>query len=325
MNAPAVLPDSAQIEQRKAEVIRLWGDWTAHNIHLKDEIYTIGPDREADKLKRIVQIVSDLSSKPIERLRVLDLGALEGGYAVELARRGAQVVAIEGRRANLEKILFVKDVLGLQNLQAVQDDVRNLQKLNLGSFDVILCLGLLYHLDFDGVLSLCRQIFDSCDRMAIFDTYVGIGNLQRFEANGKEYWGRVVREHLPQSSMEERLADKWASLDNTESLWITRNSLYNLLGDLGFTSAYECHFPTEVDKLADRLTFVAIKGTPQRLLAMPRTNEDPMGRLPKYSTTKISHKQRLLPIMQERATNLVPISWRRSLKGLMRRKDAKSR
>ncbi|MBV9359199.1 MAG: SAM-dependent methyltransferase, partial [Chloroflexi bacterium] len=85
--------DSKQIEQRKAEVVQQWGDWTAHNIHLGDDIYTMGGDFEADKLRRIVQIVADLGGKSIERLRILDLGCLEGGYAIEFARRGAAVVA----------------------------------------------------------------------------------------------------------------------------------------------------------------------------------------------------------------------------------------
>lgn len=312
--------DAAEIERRKAEVVRLWGNWTAHNIHLGNDVYTLGPDSEADKLRRIVQIVSDLSKRPVEQLRVLDLGSLEGGYAVELARRGAETVAIEGRRANLEKILFTKDVLGLTKLDVIQDDVRNLGNLRLGEFDVILCLGLLYHLDFPGVVSLVRQIAEDCRSLAIFDTYVGVGRLRRFEHGGYEYWGRVVREHLPQSSQDERLADKWASLDNTESVWIARNSFYNLLHDAGFTSAYECNLPTETRKPADRLTVVAVKGQAESLLAMPRTNGQPMGRLPRYPVRQVSPKQQFWPVLQEQATNLVPLAWRRSLKALMRRR-----
>jgi 2-polyprenyl-3-methyl-5-hydroxy-6-metoxy-1,4-benzoquinol methylase len=39
----------------------------------------------------VVQLVADLAHEPIERLRVLDLGAFEGLFAVELARQGATV------------------------------------------------------------------------------------------------------------------------------------------------------------------------------------------------------------------------------------------
>ena len=318
MNAPIAKMDGTEIQRRKDEIIRLWGDWTAHNIHLGDGVYTLGPDRqgEADKLQRIVQIVSDLGGRPIEQ-RVLDLGCLEGGYAVELARRGASVVAIEGRRANLEKALFAKDVLGLVNLEIVQDDVRNLDDTRYGRFDVVLCLGLLYHIDSAHVFSFVHQIAAACRSLAVFDTYVGLGHLKRFEHGGREYWGRVIREHLAQASQEERLASKWASLDNHESVWITRSSLYNLLGDAGFTSAYECNLPIELDKPADRLTFVGIKGQAQPLLAMPRVNEQPMARLPENDRRLPSHKQQFWPVMQERVTNMVPISLRQTIKKLI--------
>ncbi|MFH5927200.1 methyltransferase domain-containing protein [Roseomonas xinghualingensis] len=306
--------DAAEIARRKAETVRLWGEWTAHNIHLAEDIYTIGPDREADKLRRIVQIVSDLAQKPVEHLRILDLGCLEGGYAIELARHGAEVMAIEGRRANLEKVRFVKEVLGLSNLDLLQDDVRNLDPAIHGHFDVVLCLGLLYHLDAPDVFSFVHQIAAGCHGFAIFDTYVGVQNIQRFEYRGREYWGRLIREHLPQSSMEERLKSRWASLDNPNSVWIAHNSLYNLLSDAGFTSAYECNLPTELSKPGDRFTIVAMKGKTQSLLAMPRANRNAMGRLPKDTHRPYSRKQQFWPVAQERLTNLVPLTWRRSIK-----------
>jgi SAM-dependent methyltransferase len=314
MDVGVATMDAAEIARRKTEVARLWGDWTAHNIHLGGDIYTIGPDREADKLRRIVQIVSDLAQKPFEQLRILDLGCLEGGYAIELARRGAAVMAIEGRQANLEKVRFAKDVLGLSNLELVQDDVRNLDPAIHGRFDVVLCLGLLYHLDVPEVFSFVHQIAEGCDGFAIFDTYVGVGSLQRFEYRGHEYWGRVIREHLPQSSKEERLESKWASLDNPNSVWIAHNSLYNLLGDAGFTTAYECNVPVELEKPGDRLTVVAMKGKAQPILAMPRANGSPMGRLPREERRSYSRKQQFWPVTQERLTNLVPLAWRQSIK-----------
>jgi 2-polyprenyl-3-methyl-5-hydroxy-6-metoxy-1,4-benzoquinol methylase len=311
--------DVVGVERRRAEIVRRWGEWTAHNIHLGDGVYTLGPDREADKLRRVVQIVSDLGPGPIERLRVLDLGCLEGGYAVELARRGAEVVAIEAREANLEKARFAKEVLGLAKLELVQDDVRNVSEARYGRFDVILCLGILYHLDSPHVFSFVHRIAEVCRRLAVFDTYVGLSRIQRFEHGGHEYWGRVIREHTERSTEEERIASKWASLDNTTSLWITRSSLYNLLNDVGFSSAYECHLPTELDKPADRLTVIAVKGRAETLLAMPRANDQPMGRLPENDRRPTSRKQQLWPEIQERATNAVPLSWRKSIKAGLRR------
>src|SRR5436190_9533557 len=103
------------IEQQKRDLIARFGRWTAHNIELGCNLYTMHAGIAGDeiKLRRVIQIISDVVGKAFESLRVLDLACLEGLYAVELARRGATVTAIEGREANLAKVQFVKDVLAL--------------------------------------------------------------------------------------------------------------------------------------------------------------------------------------------------------------------
>ncbi|MBI3796935.1 MAG: methyltransferase domain-containing protein, partial [Deltaproteobacteria bacterium] len=91
--------------------------------------------------------MQDFLHQPLHNLRVLDLGCLEGMYALEFAQHGAQVLGIEGRLANIEKARFAKRVLGFSNCDFVQDDVRNLSLAKYGDFDVVLCCGILYHLD----------------------------------------------------------------------------------------------------------------------------------------------------------------------------------
>src|ERR1700722_5752392 len=141
--------DSQTLINKKNEVIQTYGVWNAHNIHLQDDIYTIAPCIVGDevKLRRIVQCVFDLTGGSVEGLRILDLACLEGLFAIEFARHKARCLGIEGREANIEKARFAKDVLSLDSLEFVQDDVRNLSLEKYGEFDVVLCLGLLYHLD----------------------------------------------------------------------------------------------------------------------------------------------------------------------------------
>src|SRR6185369_11348217 len=117
--------DSQTIIDTKNSVITKYGDWTAHNICLQDGIYTIAPHIVGDevKLRRIVQCVFDLAGGSVDGLRILDLACLEGLYSVEFARHQAQCVGIEGREANIAKARFAKQVLGLDNLEFVQDDV----------------------------------------------------------------------------------------------------------------------------------------------------------------------------------------------------------
>lgn len=107
---------------------------------LQDDLYTIqrgvAGGNEA-RVRRVVQLVADLAHGPIERLRVLDLGAFEGLFAVELARQGATVVAIEGREASLEKMRLAKEALELENLELRLEDVRGLDPQRHGAFDVV--------------------------------------------------------------------------------------------------------------------------------------------------------------------------------------------
>lgn len=79
--------------------------------------------------------------------RVLELGALEGGHTLELARAGATVVAIEGRSINYERCLFVKRYFRLENVEFALADLRSVDFTAFGRFDVVLNSGVLYHMD----------------------------------------------------------------------------------------------------------------------------------------------------------------------------------
>src|SRR5689334_6913304 len=98
--------DQEAAKREHAHIIDRYGVWTDHNIQIGADFYTIGPSVCSEKLRRIVQVVSDVAKKPVSELRVLDLACLEGQYAVEFARQGAQVMAIEAREANIEKARF---------------------------------------------------------------------------------------------------------------------------------------------------------------------------------------------------------------------------
>src|ERR1043166_908766 len=154
--------DTQTIIDSKNDVIAKYGNWTAHNVRLQDDVYTIAPKIVGDevKLRRIVQCVFDLTGGSVEGLRILDLACLEGMYAIEFARHKAHAVGIEGREANVEKARFTKRVLQLDNLELFQDEVRNLSVEKYGRFDVVLCLGLLYHLDAPDVFPFIQQLAD---------------------------------------------------------------------------------------------------------------------------------------------------------------------
>jgi 2-polyprenyl-3-methyl-5-hydroxy-6-metoxy-1,4-benzoquinol methylase len=281
--------NAEQIEKEKQEVIKRFGPWTAHCVHLRDNIYTFDHPEMDPRLRRVVQISSDITGKPLEKLRVLDLACLEGHFGIEFALHGSTVVALEGREANLEKARFVKRVLCLDNLELVLDDVRNLNEDRHGFFDVVLCLGILYHLDAPDVMNFVEKISTICKRVAIIDTHISPSDEASYSWNQKLYWGRYAKEHDTKATSAEKLASAWYSLDNTESFQFTRASLCNLLRHVGFTSVYECLNPYEYSNpnwplpaegdghvvMKDRITLVAIKGQNQTLLSSPVTEASP--------------------------------------------------
>jgi 2-polyprenyl-3-methyl-5-hydroxy-6-metoxy-1,4-benzoquinol methylase len=280
--------NSEEILRQKQAVIQRFGEWTAHNIQLGPGLYTINEKIAGNeiKLRRLVQIVSDIVDKPFSELRILDLACLEGLYAIEFARHGAEVVGIEGREANIEKARFVKNVLCLDNLELVQDDVRNLSKEKYGSFDVILCLGILYHLDAPDVFSFLETISAVCRKVALIDTHISQRSERSYTYKGKQYWGSLFIEHDAKSTLKERQQALWGSLDNLTSFWPTRHSLYNLISHVGFTSAYECHIPKGQEE-HDRILIVAAKGRRQELICCPSINTEPMQDLPEDSGRRI--------------------------------------
>lgn len=260
--------DKAQLLARKQGIIARFGAWTADDIRLTEGVSTLdAPPRFVPKLRRALQIVADAAGRPLDQLRVLDLGCLEGLYAVEFALHGAQVVALEGREGNLEKTRLAKDALGLDNLELVLDDVRNLSVEKYGRFDAVLCLGILYHLDAPAVFDFVRAMHEVCDRVLVVDTHISLFGDTRHAFEGVQYGGRVFIEHLEDAAPEERLRSVWASLDNTRSFWLTRPSLFRLLHHVGFSSVLECHIPPEATKPEDRITLLAFKGERQKLLA----------------------------------------------------------
>jgi 2-polyprenyl-3-methyl-5-hydroxy-6-metoxy-1,4-benzoquinol methylase len=272
--------DKLEIAARKREIEARYGPWTAHNLQLQDDLYTIRPGvaggNEA-RVRRVLQLVADLAHGPIERLRILDLGALEGLFAVELARRGASVVALEGREANLEKMRLAKEALGLEHLELRQEDVRTLDPARHGEFDVVLCLGLLYHLDAPDIFLLFERMHEVCRDLVIIETRITPYPSAQYQHNGRPYWGVVTAEPPPDTPPHSRDA-LWSSIGNPYSFELTRASLCNALADVGYSSVLQCHLPPKEEGTV-RATFAAFARPRVPILSVPELNEHAWERL----------------------------------------------
>ncbi len=226
----------------------------------------------AVKVRRVMQLTRDLGGRPFEMLRILDLGCGEGAYAIEAALRGAEVLALDARTQRMALGAACAARHGLRRVQFVQEDVRRVTRATHGAFDVVYLLGLLYHLDVPDLFSVLEHVSDVCTRMLVVDTLISPEGEEATTWRDRTYHGRRHREHDDEDPDELRRARVLRSIDNTWSFRLTRPSLVGGLHDVGFTSVLECHAPLEPGKAADRITVVALKGTPVLLSTYPWIN-----------------------------------------------------
>jgi SAM-dependent methyltransferase len=275
---------SKTFEQIKQE----HGEWTAMSIHLGDNRYTRLPPTADWRLRRFVQLVADLLGKPINQARVLDLACLEGHYAIEFALHGAEVTGVEIREDNIAKARYAKEQMGLDRLTLVQDDVRNISVEKYGHFDVIICAGLIYHLDVPDVFHFTERMAEMCTRLTIIESQMSLHDRDCVEYEGNKYWGMWYQEHQPDATPEQKAADNWASIDNVRSFWFTPVSMVNLVAQAGFTSCFECHNPVMPTVADDRRTYVAMKGTRQKVHSSPPTDVLQHVHLPQHNPTPLN-------------------------------------
>ena len=211
----------------------------------------------AQNCLRIVQVVGDFARQPLSALRILDLGAYEGGIAISLASLGAQVVAVEGRPRHVAKMEFARDALGLQSLRIVQADIRALDRLGLGSFDVVCCLGVLYHMPAEDARTLLNTTKALCRHFMIIETQIALRATATVRLGELVYQGRFYPENA---------GDPGAALESGKSFWFTRSSLMRLIHDTGFTSVSEVVAPAvpSVAIYRDHLTLLAAPGKTYR-------------------------------------------------------------
>jgi SAM-dependent methyltransferase len=255
------------------------GDWS-YDIPLPFDVWTRGNEGIPHaRLRRLVQVATDLMGGSLEGRRVLDLGCLEGLFAMEFAKQGAEAVGVEIRAGHIAKANLCKEALDLQKVSFVQDDVRNISVEKYGKFDVIVCSGILYHLAQAEVFDLVSKMHEMATRLVLIDTHIAIEPQQAAQYKGVEYRGSTYREHAEGSSASDRAKRGWASWDNSTSFWLTRPSLVNLMLDCGFSSVFECLMspPHESDRgnqSGDRCTFAAVKGTKAQIQLNPAANAD---------------------------------------------------
>jgi SAM-dependent methyltransferase len=251
-------------------------EFTAHNVRLDDGTLT-KPDEACSieahpwfvSAQRILQAVFPGT---LANVRLADLGCLEGGFAVEFARLGMQVLGGEVRESNLVACHYLKSRLSLPNLAFVRDDAWNIAKH--GSFDAVFCCGLLYH--FDRPRQFLETLSSVTRKLLILQTHFAPGPADASEqfslspiCENEGLSGRWFTEFPDSPSFRKREDTKWSSWENHRSFWIRREYLLQAIRDAGFDVVME-QFDGQGPQLAESMlhgayrhgfrgTFIGIK------------------------------------------------------------------
>jgi tetratricopeptide (TPR) repeat protein len=155
--------------------------------------------------------------------RVVDLAAGPCLFAMIARDEGSVVTAVDARIERKPP----DDELG--PIRFIQSDIRN---FDLAGFDVIVCLGMLYHFDVEDQVRFLEKCAQSGAPL-ILETQIHVDALVPTSQTGE--WARnVVRRGKYEGVVFPEQNNLMASIGNTESFWATERSLLRMIEDAGF-------------------------------------------------------------------------------------------
>ncbi len=164
---PAIVAGDLEDLRREVGRIKWW-----HSIDLGNGVVTPGRVQNLETLQRI-----GLPER-LEGKSVLDIGAWDGFYSFEAERRGAaRVLATDsfswggGGWGTKAGFTLARKALG-SRIEDLYIDVLDLSPDRVGTFDVVLCLGVLYHVRHP--LLMLERVFSVTGGQLILETHVDL-------------------------------------------------------------------------------------------------------------------------------------------------------
>lgn len=215
----------------------LAGPWFYHVLQMANRYYrprTLRYHRtiygEDSRLKYIAHFLD------VRGQRVLEIGPLEGHHSVILEKMGVREnIAIESRADNLFKCQRIKEKYHLDHTQFLQCDLERLYRGEYvpsfsGPFDLVFCLGVLYHLPDPG---RGLEWMRSQSNILFLGTHYCEGN-SNIDYSDYSYGGKSYRGH---EVVEGGIGDPISGMSRT-SLWLCEDDLLRLIQDVGYSRAW---------------------------------------------------------------------------------------
>jgi tRNA (mo5U34)-methyltransferase len=226
------------------EHIKSLGPWF-HNIHLPDGNQTAPKHFLGDFPLFKWQKIKSAIPQDLSGWKVLDIGCNAGFYSIELAKRGADVLAVDLDMHYLKQAEWVAAQFGLSDkIKFRQMQVYDLAHVD-DTFDLVWFMGVFYHLRYP-MLAL-DIVAQKVSNMMIFQT-LSLPGVEEMEIpNDIEFHGRKIME-LPaypkMAFIEKRLAG-----DPTNWWAPNHQGILSMLRSCGF----------KVTDMPEEETYVAIK------------------------------------------------------------------
>jgi FkbM family methyltransferase len=122
-------------------------------------------DEEATRINRARIGMIESVGLSLSGARVLDAGCGVGRFAEFYLSKGCDVVAVDARDENIAELRRRNS-----NVRALVADVETFDLKTLGRFDIVHCLGLLYHLE--NPLAALRNLHAVCDGVLLLETMI---------------------------------------------------------------------------------------------------------------------------------------------------------
>jgi tRNA (mo5U34)-methyltransferase len=175
-------------------------------------------------------------------LSALDLACHQGWFAYNMARAGfSSVLGVDARQSHVDDSKLISQIFEMEHLSFQQGDIHAQSSETTGKFDVVLMLGLLYHLENPvGALRVCREL---CKNLCIIETQI-VPGMTGFVDYGSYKYVRPLRGSFGIVDEIDDTHGPEASITGI-SLVPSLDALMWLLEKVGFSSAYVLEPPDD--------------------------------------------------------------------------------
>lgn len=183
-------PRSADITPDEAAALVASRSWWYHQFEIFPGVITPGVYDPSGMLAQL-NLPEDLRGQ-----RILEIGPADGYFTKQLAIRGGHVTAYDYAEKNHFGFAVMEQLHGT-SFEFVQGTIYEIDNFDLTPFDIVLCMGVLYHLpDMVRAFHLLRSV---CKRRLVVETVVAL-----------DLGDAPAAKYLPKASFNNDFTNFWA-------------------------------------------------------------------------------------------------------------------